>query len=78
MLLLDTSKSPYAAESFEDAVRVTASLATAAWTSKYPLEVCTTGGGRAMCTGAEGDLLPVLDLLAQVQPTQDDPGHGMS
>ncbi len=74
LIILDTSLAPYSGDSFEDAVRVAASQATAAGIRGFPLEVRTTGGRAAGCPGSAGGLRPILDLLAEVQPSADDPG----
>jgi uncharacterized protein (DUF58 family) len=73
MVVLDTSAAPYTPESFEDAVRVAASLVISAIDGGFPLEFRTTAGG-----GAEADMrsgrAEILDLLAGVEPSPDDPG----
>ncbi|MFN8075911.1 MAG: DUF58 domain-containing protein [Kineosporiaceae bacterium] len=63
-----------AESSFEDAVRAAGSLALAAYTHDFPLEVITTGGFRAAASRSAGDFGEVLDLLAAVQVGEDDPG----
>ncbi len=74
MVVLDTSKSPYTAKSFEDAVSAAASLSIAAIRGGFPLELRTTGGGvSASDRGADGTTA-VLDLLAGVEREADDPG----
>ncbi|ONH54715.1 hypothetical protein CcI49_30695 [Frankia sp. CcI49] len=59
---------------FEDAVRIAASLAAAAVTHGFPVEVHTTGGQRAVAQRGEGAPMAVLDLLAGVEAGADDPG----
>lgn len=73
MVVLDTSAGPYTGDLFEDAVRVAASLAVAAVDRGFPLELRTTGGAVAVADRAF-DRTGVLDLLAGVQPADDDPG----
>lgn len=75
LVVLDTSAAPYAGdeESFEDAVRVAASLAAAACLRGYPLQLRTTGGALVSAERGEG-LRPVLDLLAALEPEAADPG----
>lgn len=74
MVVLDTSADSYRDGSFEDAVRVAASLCVAACRSGDQLLFRTTGGtvGRP-ARGARGRDA-VLDLLAGVQCSADDPG----
>ncbi|MGI9603454.1 MAG: DUF58 domain-containing protein [Acidimicrobiales bacterium] len=44
MILLDTRPDSYTDESFEDAIRATASIATASLTRRFPFKLRTTGG----------------------------------
>ncbi len=74
MVVLDTSAAPYTEESFEDAVRVAASLSSAACRSGFPLRLATTAGLRAVPDAGESAVVPVLNLLAGVQASPDDPG----
>jgi uncharacterized protein (DUF58 family) len=74
LVVLDTSLAPYDEESFEDAVRVTASLAVAGCDSGFPIMLRTTGG---LSVGSDKSPVPavdVLDLLAAVERSPDDPG----
>jgi hypothetical protein len=73
MVVLDTSTAPYAPGMFEEAVRVVASLAVAAVDHGFPLYLRTTGGAAAAADRAfrHGEL---LDMLAGVTCTDDDPG----
>jgi uncharacterized protein (DUF58 family) len=73
MVVLDTSAAPYDAASFEDAVRVAASLAISAIDGGFPLEFRTTSGNGASADRSHGRS-EILDLLAGVEPTNDDPG----
>jgi uncharacterized protein (DUF58 family) len=73
MVVLDTSAAPYDAVSFEDAVRVAASLAMSAIDGGFPLEFRTTAGNGANADRTHGRS-EILDLLAGVEPTRDDPG----
>jgi uncharacterized protein (DUF58 family) len=73
MIVLDTSAAPYERDSFEDAVRVAASLAVAAVDGRFPLELRTTAGD-LVAVDRTRDRSEVLDLLARVQPAGDDPG----
>jgi uncharacterized protein (DUF58 family) len=73
MVVLDTSTAPYDAASFEDAVRVAASLAISAIDGGFPLEFRTTSGNGASADRSHGRS-EILDLLAGVEPTKDDPG----
>ena len=74
MVLLDTSAAPYTNESFEDAVRVAASLCIAACDGGYPLHLRTTGGGLAVSDRSGTGRAAALDLLAGVERSEDDPG----
>jgi uncharacterized protein (DUF58 family) len=74
MVVLDTSAAPYTDESFEDAVRAAASLCVAACRSGFPLRFHTTGGARAASDRDGQGRGAVLDLLAGVEPSADDPG----
>lgn len=73
LLVLDTSEPPYTDESFEDAVRIAASLAIAAAGGGFPLQLRTTGGQGISSRGAD-DRPELLDLLAGVTRTAEDPG----
>jgi uncharacterized protein (DUF58 family) len=74
MVVLDTSADPYTDASFEDALRVAASLCAAASDNGYPLTLRTTDGGVAAAErGGEGRG-GTLDLLAGVERSADDGG----
>jgi uncharacterized protein (DUF58 family) len=75
MVVLDTSAGNYEDdESFEDAVRVAASLCVAACNDRYPLVFGTTGGERAVSDRRGSGKLAVLDTLAGVERSDNDPG----
>ncbi|MGI9001045.1 MAG: DUF58 domain-containing protein [Pseudonocardia sp.] len=73
MVVLDTSAEPYQGGTFEDAVRIAASLAVAAVDHGFPLELRTTGGAVSVSARAF-ERTGLLDLLAEVEPAGDDPG----
>jgi uncharacterized protein (DUF58 family) len=73
LVVLDTSVAPYTDESFEDAVRIAASLAVAAARGGFPLQLRTTGGERTSARGVD-DQPELLDLLAGVTRSAEDPG----
>jgi uncharacterized protein (DUF58 family) len=72
-VVLDTSAASYDLDTFEEAVRITASLAVAAMNHDFPLQLRTTGGAVASvergCRHTD-----LLDLLAGVTPRPEDPG----
>ncbi|MEM7338653.1 MAG: DUF58 domain-containing protein [Actinomycetota bacterium] len=73
-VVLDTSDVYSDAEAFEDAVRVAASLVKAGVSNGFPTGFNTTSGyGGVVDLGGEG-LTAVLDLLAAVRVSRDDPG----
>lgn len=73
-VILDTSEDPYTAESFEDAVRVAASLCMAACRAGYPLLFRTTGGVVARWERGSAGRDSLLDALAGVERTPVDRG----
>jgi uncharacterized protein (DUF58 family) len=73
LVVLDTSTAPYSDESFEDAVRIAASLAVAAARGGFPLQLRTTGGERTVVRGRD-EQAELLDVLAGVHRTAEDPG----
>jgi uncharacterized protein (DUF58 family) len=73
LVVLDTSAPPYTEQSFEDAVRIAASLAVAAAEGGFPLVLRTTGGATGSARGPDG-VPEMLDLLAGVSRGVDDPG----
>ena len=73
MVVLDTSAAPYGDVSFEDAVSAAASLCAAAVTGGFPLELRTTGGLRGAADRGT-DVTAILDVLAEVERGDDDPG----
>jgi uncharacterized protein (DUF58 family) len=74
MVVLDTSTAPYAEASFEDAVRVAASLCVGACKRGYPLTFRATAGAAAVADRQGDGRAAVLDLLAGVERSDDDPG----
>jgi uncharacterized protein (DUF58 family) len=74
LIVLDSSQQPYEGDSFEDAVRVAASLAVAGADHRFPTEFRTTGGLSGSIDPAGRGRTDVLDKLAAVQPSDDDPG----
>jgi uncharacterized protein (DUF58 family) len=77
LLMLDTSAAGYPHGGFEDAVRVAASLASAALVGGFPLELRTTAGAIAISEGGQADTdrtAAMLDLLAGAELSDDDPG----
>ena len=74
LIVLDTSRQPYDDESFEDAVRVAASLVMAGAEKRYPTDFRTTGGVAGSVDPAGSGLSDVMDKLAAVQPDDGDPG----
>jgi uncharacterized protein (DUF58 family) len=70
LIVLDTSAKPYAGPAFEDAVRVAASLCSAASQAGFPIDLRVTGDG-----SQPGDSeLAALDLLSGVESTESDAG----
>jgi uncharacterized protein (DUF58 family) len=74
LIVLDTSSEPYADESFEDAVRVAASLVAAGAEKRYPTDFRTTGGVEGSVDPTGTGLSDIMDKLAAVQLTDADPG----
>lgn len=74
LILLDTSGAPYTDASFEDAVRVAASLAVAAFDGGFPVVVRTTGGVSVSGERGPSTRGDLLDLFAEVRRREDDPG----
>jgi uncharacterized protein (DUF58 family) len=74
MVVLDTSQAPYTEKSFEDAVSAAASLCVAAVRGGFPLELHTTGGFSSAAERGFDSTGALLDLLAGVERTADDPG----
>ncbi len=77
LVLLDTSADPYDDQSFEDAVRVAASLVMACAEKRFPTEFRTTGGIAGSIDPTGHGRNDVLDKLAAVQRSADDPGLEM-
>jgi hypothetical protein len=74
MVLLDTRAESYDGDSFEDAVRVAASLIAACVDHRYPTEFRTTGGMRGSIDPAGAGMNDTMDKLAAVTMSKDDPG----
>jgi uncharacterized protein (DUF58 family) len=78
LIVLDTRSASYPAESFEDAVRVAASLVRAACRADFPFDLRTTADvpvvDRRPAEWWSTDELPALDLLSTVRP---DDGAGL-
>ena len=74
LIVLDSSALSYPGESFEDAVRVAASLTLAGAAQHYPTELRTTGGITARIDETGLGKTDVLDKLAMVQTSTDDVG----
>ena len=74
LVVLDTSLAPYADDSFEDAVRVAASLVSVAAERRYPTDFRTTGGVSGTIDPTGHGRSDVFDKLAAVQPSTSDPG----
>lgn len=71
LVVLDTSAGPYAGTAFEDAVRVAASLCSAASQSGFPIDLRVTDDETPPSDDSE---LAALDLLSGVESTTTDPG----
>ncbi|MFD9891349.1 DUF58 domain-containing protein [Amycolatopsis sp. NPDC059027] len=78
LVVLDTSAAPYPGTSFEDAVRVAASLCAAAGRAGFPLALLMTAEPRTAPDRLSGrwdtDPTAALDLLADARCTSGDPG----
>jgi uncharacterized protein (DUF58 family) len=74
MVVLDTSSAPYSEKSFEDAVSAAASLCVAAVRGGFPLELRTTAGASSAADRGLDSTSGLLDLLAGVERSADDPG----
>lgn len=80
MVVLDTWAGSYGPQpdnsgsSFEDAVRVAASLVHAGCDSRYPVMFRTTGGLDADAAPSGEGRLEIMRILAGIQPDEDDPG----
>ena len=76
-VVLDTSRSPYSGEAFDEAVRIAASLCAMAIGAGFPLRVTTTAGPCVTVDSARartGGMFRALDLLAAASTGQEDPG----
>lgn len=74
LIVLDTSPEPYDDASFEDAVRVAASLVAAGADQRFPLQLRTTGGLSRRVTVDGKGLDELMDTLAIVERQEHDPG----
>lgn len=74
MVVLDTWSGSYDDESFEDAVRVAASLVHAGCESHYPVLFRTTSGIAADALPSGEGQTAIMRILAGIQPDDDDPG----
>ncbi|MEV4311259.1 DUF58 domain-containing protein [Actinocrispum sp. NPDC049592] len=73
LIVLDTSALSYGDGSFEDAVRVAASLCVAAVDAGFPLDLRVTGEGPRAPQWTD-NATAALDQLSIVHPTDEDPG----
>jgi len=73
-VVLDTSATPYTDDFFEDAVRVAASLAVSGRVHGFPVVLITTAGRQVPAGRGAESADKALDLLAEVEPQEDDPG----
>lgn len=75
MVVLDTSRAPYAGDVFEDAVRTAASLCVATLEHGFPLEMRSTSGTELTLPERPGaGEAAVLDMLTAVECGDDDDG----
>jgi uncharacterized protein (DUF58 family) len=74
MVVLDTWAGSYPGDAFEDAVRVAASMVCAGIDAHYPTELLTTSGLTHAADPTGRGRTAILDLLASLDPTDDDPG----
>jgi uncharacterized protein (DUF58 family) len=74
LIVLDTSAASFVGDSFEEAVRVAASLVAAAARARFPTEFRTTSGVAVAVDPTGHGLIEVLDQLALVELGSDDSG----
>ncbi|OAA25214.1 hypothetical protein UG55_102435 [Frankia sp. EI5c] len=74
VVVLDTSAEPYTDDSFEEAVRVAASLTVAAFDGGFPVEVRTTAGAHLVAERGRSQRGELLDLFAAAHRGAGDPG----
>jgi uncharacterized protein (DUF58 family) len=70
VVLLDVHPDRYSAETFEEAVDVSASLVTSMAVGKAPVQLRTTAGGR-LGGPVERDATVLVDFLTEVQPDSE-------
>jgi hypothetical protein len=67
VILTDLDPGPYSAETFEEAIDVTASLVTSMAVGKAPVQLRLTNGDR-LGGPSQRDPIPLVDYLTEVRP----------